>query len=279
MAYNDDKMWEESSVHSDISANTDIKVFRGGIRNGQVVNNKTSSDSSNNNNNNELVLKEYSPNKGKNKMNNNNNNSQNQVTKKHKKSNNTFNYNINVKTLHNKDSNNKTSLITTSHHLEGDILSFRSDADISVKQNIKNENNNINNNCKITYDNKDKLLSKFKDFTQEDEEIINGYYVDKKESKHSKCMFKSFKHVKIRFKIASIEKGVALLISEDDCIFILPTILLPKTAKIGNTYLLKIEETNLNSIFKNQITAIQKTYMNNQSVQWIIVINIVIKEV
>jgi hypothetical protein len=61
--------------------------------------------------------------------------------------------------------------------------------------------------------------------------------------------------------VASIKKGVALLVSEDDTIFILPTFLLPKTTKIGNTYMLKIEETNLNFVFKNQISAIQKTYM------------------
>ena len=260
MDYNDGNSWEESSIHSDISANTDIKVFRGGIRNGQTVNNNKVFDSLSNKN--EIILKESSPNKGKHKSNNNNPN--NQVTKKSKINPNAFNYNINVKTLNNKDSHNQNSLITTNHLIEGDILSFRSDAEISVKQNINNENNN-NNTCITTNDIKDKLLSKFRDFTQEDEEIINGYYYEKKDNNNkihkSKCMMKSFKYTKIRFKVASIKKGVALLVSEDDCIFILPTILLPKTTTIGNTYILNIEETNLNVVFKNQISAIQKTHM------------------
>ena len=255
MDYNDEKSWEESSIHSDISANTDIKVFRGGIRNGQTVahTNKIFDLSSSDNND---ILKEYSPNKTKHKSSNNNK----QSKKKNIINHNTFNYNINVKDLNNKDSNNQNSL-TTTPRIEGDILSFRSDAEISVKQNINNENNN---NYTATNDIRDKLLSKFKDFTQEDDEVINGYYYDKKDNNKihkSKCMLKSFKHIKIRFKVASMKKGVALLVSEDDCIFILPTILLPKTTKIGNTYMLKIEETNLNFLFKNQISAIQKTYM------------------
>jgi hypothetical protein len=259
MDYNDEKSWEESSIHSDISANTDIKVFRGGIRNGQTVTNTNKVFDLSSSDNNDVILKEYSPNKSKHKSNNNNN----QSIKKNKINHNTYHYNINVKALNNKDSHNQNSLITTTP-IEGDILSFRSDAEISVKQNINNENNS-NNNCIATNDIRDKLLSKFKDFTQEDDEVINGYYYDKKDNNNkihkSKCMLKSFKHIKIRFKVASIKKGVALLVSEDDTIFILPTFLLPKTTKIGNTYMLKIEETNLNFVFKNQISAIQKTYM------------------
>ena len=265
MDYNDEKLWEESSIHSDISANTDIKVFRGGIRNGQTVNNNNKVFDLSSSDNNEIILKDFSPNKGTHKS--NNNNSTNQLTKKNIINHNAFHYNINVKALNNKDSHNQNSLTTTNHHIEGDILSFRSDAEISVKQNLDNENNN-NNNYIATNDIKDKLLSKFKDFTQEDEEAINGYYYERKDNNKihkSKCMLKSFKHIKIRFKVASIKKGVALLVSEDDCIFILPTILLPKTTKIGNTYMLKIEETNLNVLFKNQISSIQKTYMKQFS--------------
>lgn len=265
MDYDDDKLWEESSIHSNVSANTDIKVFKGGIRNNQTNNSKKSFDSPIISDD-EVSFKESKFHNKKHKMSNNNNN--NNKSKKHKKHNNAYNVNINLNTLSNKELNNKKSLIASSYPPEGDILSFRSDAVISIKQNIKNENNN--NDSLSNNEKKEKLLSKFKDFTKEDDEIINGYYYERKDiinnttnkRKHNKCMYKTFTHIKFRFKVASIEKGVALLVSEDDCIFILPTILLPKTTKVGNTYKLSIEETNLNLVFKNQISAIQKTFIN-----------------
>ncbi len=67
------------------------------------------------------------------------------------------------------------------------------------------------------------------------------------------------------FTVSAIEKGVALLVSNDDCIFTLPTFLMPKGVKVGNVYTFSIEEEETKEESENYITECQKKYIEGHS--------------
>jgi hypothetical protein len=275
---------DKDSVNSDISNNTDIKVFHGAINAnnflvktlGKTANKKEyknifnldkednyigikNNNNNNNNGNNKGNISVFKINQiNNNKLNSNSNNSNNnfnnnnkneiippqikpKLKKKLKDNNNNNNNNIN-----NDDNNNE-------------ILSFRNELSsqflFSNQSNYPLENNTNNNNKK-------QLLLKFKDITKEDEEIMNNGFIPTIDENKKK----SFQHLtnsQTSFKIATIEKGIALLVSSEDCIFTMPTFLLPKNCKIGTTYTFLIEEMNKTIQIKHKINVLQKNYLKN----------------
>ena len=66
------------------------------------------------------------------------------------------------------------------------------------------------------------------------------------------------------FTVSTIEKGVALLVSNDDCIFTLPTLLLPKGIKPGNVYTFSIEKEETKEEAEEYIKEIQSKYIEKQ---------------
>ena len=68
------------------------------------------------------------------------------------------------------------------------------------------------------------------------------------------------------FRISEINKGNAILVSEDDNIINFPAFLLPKGVKIGETYTFEIKSMDKGFIYKNQkaneIDDIQKKFLN-----------------
>ena len=70
------------------------------------------------------------------------------------------------------------------------------------------------------------------------------------------------KESKNSFRISDIKKGEALLVTHNDIIFSFPACLLPKRAKLGDTFSLDIKSFDSNYKNKefNEIEQIQKKY-------------------
>ena len=284
MSNNNKNNFEENdkeSVNSDISNNTDIKVFHGAInaknflvkplggnankneyknifnldKEDNFVSTKKIQTGIKNNNNSISIFKinQINNNILNSNINNNNNNNNKEIIPPQIKP------KLNKKI--NDNNNNKNN-----NDNENDILSFRNELSnqflFSNQNNYPIENSDDDENNNNNKENKEQLLLKFKDITKEDEEIINnGFIPDVKENK--KKSFRNLRNSQTSFKIANIEKGIALLVSSEDCIFTIPTFLLPKNCKIGTTYTFLVEEMNKPIQIKHKINVLQKNYLKD----------------
>jgi hypothetical protein len=135
-------------------------------------------------------------------------------------------------------------------------------------QKIKRKNSNgslLNSNNNENKDNKDNTLFLSKQIFK-----INNLFGDKNKkvenSETKKEIVKNYWESKNYFKISSINKGNAILITEDDNIINFPAFLLPKGAKLGETYTFQIKSMDKGFIYKNQkaneIDNIQKKFLN-----------------
>ena len=114
------------------------------------------------------------------------------------------------------------------------------------KQKIIVEERLLNNNNQIKNLNKSKEL--FNDFIP-NKNILKKTSIEKNQTNNF-------------FKISEIKKGEALVVTKDDIIFSLPACLLPKEAKLGDTFSLEIKLFN-NEIKQKEleeIGLIQKKY-------------------
>ena len=99
---------------------------------------------------------------------------------------------------------------------------------------------------------------------------INDLFGDKNKkvenNEKKKEIVRNYWESKNYFKISSINKGNAILITEDDNIINFPAFLLPKGAKLGETYTFQIKSMDKGFIYKNQkaneIDNIQKRFLN-----------------
>ncbi len=99
---------------------------------------------------------------------------------------------------------------------------------------------------------------------------INNLFGDKNKKIENndtkKEIVRNYWESKNYFKISSINKGNAILITEDDNIINFPAFLLPKGAKLGETYTFQIKSMDKGFIYKNQkaneIDNIQKKFLN-----------------
>ena len=133
---------------------------------------------------------------------------------------------------------------------------------ILFKNTPLNKENNINNKFNLNIDNKkENITSKninndlrnlqvksFNLFNNETQkENVNKQYEE--ETNSELLSFRNEIDTSINsqctFRVSSIENGIALLVNSQNYIFTLPTILLPKSVKIGNEYNFFIEETLL----------------------------------
>ncbi len=275
---NNNTDWDKNSINSDVSANTDLKVFHGAI-NG---NNYLSDLNPNDNNLYKKIIHKQQKEKNEN-LNNKINDKFNldNYNLKEQKNDKTIS-NKNLKNLHgnifnlfhqNLDNQNEKSQninkynnnsITNSSSQNTELLSFRNESDI--KTNAINSNLNIKSNLKKV-EKQQQLLMKFKDVTFEDEEIINAGSVKIFENEPKKILnsYRTMTNSQCTFKISTIEKGIALLVNSQDCIFTMPTILLPKNIQIGNNYTFFIQEINKNIQDKHKIAVLQKNYLKSFS--------------
>ena len=141
-----------------------------------------------------------------------------------------------------------------------ELLSFRNRNDINSEE-YKKKYSKKNNNKK------EQLLLKFKDITEEDEEVLQGGFNPpspvKDEGETTIQFIKTNNKSKFTFRVAGIEKGVALLVTKEDCIFTMPVILLPFGIKIGNSYSFMIEETNNVQQSQKKIVQLQREYLKD----------------
>ena len=208
--------------------NNSISIFKINQINNNILNSNINNNNNNNNNNKEIIPPQIKPKLNK-KINDNNNNKNN--------------------------NDNENDILSFRNELSNQFL-FSNQNNYPIENSDDDENNNNNK------ENKEQLLLKFKDITKEDEEIINnGFIPDVKENK--KKSFRNLRNSQTSFKIANIEKGIALLVSSEDCIFTIPTFLLPKNCKIGTTYTFLVEEMNKPIQIKHKINVLQKNYLKD----------------
>ena len=94
----------------------------------------------------------------------------------------------------------------------------------------------------------------------------NEFNPNKKMNKKA-IIEKKEKEIKNYFKISDIKKGEALLVTHDDIVFSFPACLLPRGAKLGETFSLEIKlfDKNYNNKEKEEIEQIQKKYINTEN--------------
>lgn len=240
---NDDEVWDNNSECSNVSANTDFKVFHGAINNNDDYFTKLNSKTN---------LPEV---KGK--------QSNFSMFKK------PINQSLNKLPPH------KSHSSTKEKEANNEQLSFRNECDIikdeKNKQPFNQASGSKSADIKSLYDEDDhssqnivlqNLILKFKDFSDNDSNInIPGCNYVNLRKDNKQMQSKTFSKSMTTFRISSIDKGIALLVSTNDCIFTMPTFLLPKGVEIGNSYSICIEETKKGIERKNNICAFQNTYL------------------
>ena len=265
--------YDKNSINSDVSANTDLKVFHGAINgntylpdlNSKIVfqHNKILNNENKNSNLNEKFNDKFNLDDSNNKKKEKNVNSN--IKALHGNIFNLFSQNKNNENeKYNINNNNLVNNLNDNKEHNSELLSFRNETDII--DHTVNTNINIKNNLKKE-EMKLQLLQKFKDVTFEDKEVINQGYVKifEAENKKSTNSYRTMTNSQSIFKVSTIEKGIALLVNSEDCIFTLPTFLLPKNIKIGNNYTFFIQEINKNMQDKHKIALSQKSYLKNYS--------------
>lgn len=244
---NDDDIWDRESECSNVSANTDMKVFHGAIHSSDDYISK-------------LSLKNKRPEiKGK--------QSHFSMFKKP------------ISQSVNKQQQQQKSHPAIKEIINNDQLSFRNESDMineeKTKQTVKQSSKSVD--IKGLYDESEhlpqnkqnqnvilqNLILKFKDFSDIDSSInIPGANIGNLRKDNRQMQSKTYIKSTTSFRISSIEKGIALLVSNNDCIFTMPTFLLPKGAQIGYSYSLCIEETKKALERKNNMSLIQKSYLH-----------------
>ncbi len=170
---NNDINWDKNSEYSEVSINTDIKVFNGAINGKNYL---SQLNPYNNSNENKILFKNTPLNKENNinnKFNLNNDNKKEKIISK--------NINNDLRNLQVKSFNlfnNETQKENVNKQYEeatnSELLSFRNEIDTS--NNKKNIKMDLNQNLIKEVKNQ-QLLMKFKDLTLEDEELINSVSV------------------------------------------------------------------------------------------------------
>jgi hypothetical protein len=207
------------------------------------------------------------------------NSNRNKITDPKNKNNN-VNININTNT-----NNDKSSLLKNKLNLGGNALnnspekvkngSDESDISSSIRKNKRKNSNgslintsqNLNNNDSDNNEEENAIFLNKQIFK------MTNLFGDKNKKENNKEMKKeivrNYWESKNYFKISEINKGNAVLVSEDDNIINFPAFLLPKGAKLYETYTFEIKSMDKGFIYKNkkanEIDHIQKKYLNPEN--------------
>ena len=258
---------EQIDEKEEVSSNlTNLKVFNGLIEEDNIFKNlnktnKNSKDNVNSNKNNKNDLYVYFNNNKMIDLNyisfgdcdnlfvNNINTKKDIFDKKNKKdSKNKKNNNSN----NSKSKNKKTKHSHTKRHYNN--INCNSNTNIN---NIKIQKKYVEEILTNDYNKMHKTMS-----FNEPKEIKNEsmFNLDKKIIETNDKKSKNF------FKISSIKNGIALLVTENDVVFTYPAYLLPKGAKLGETFSLEIKlfEKKFDKKRTDEILQIQKKYSYNE---------------
>ena len=169
---------------------------------------------------------------------------------------------------------NKLNIIKSSEKIKNGSEEKESSQSPSPRSNKRKNSNgsllntNNNNNINVNINNN---INKEKEnalFLNKQIFKINNLLGNKKENNNevNKEIVRNYWESKNYFKISEINKGNAILVSEDDNIINFPAFLLPKGAKLGETYTFEIKSMDKGFIYKNQkaneIDDIQKKFLN-----------------
>ncbi len=225
---------------NNINRNKNIMIDILSFGNGNLLNNKSNDNSSQNSQNGAEI-----PQTEKNQLNNSNNSSHSSSIDK-KSNNNSFENNDN--------NNNINSIIPPGAFMttEG-ILNMNNDASSSNSNNSQNNSPHENVFSKMRHDEEN--------IKEKNENINKNINLDNSKNIFGDVFYRSFNNVVDCFTVATIEKGVALLVSNDDCIFTLPTFLLPKGVKVGNVYKFAIDENEKKEDIDNEIQQMQQKFI------------------
>ena len=225
---------------NNINRNKNIMIDILSFGNGNLLNNKSNDNSSQNSQNGAEI-----PQTEKNQLNNSNNSSHSSSIDK-KSNNNSFENNDN--------NNNINSIIPPGAFMttEG-ILNMNNDASSSNSNNSQNNSPHENVFSKMRHDEEN--------IKEKNESFNKNSNLDNSKNTSGDVFYRSFNNVVDCFTVATIEKGVALLVSNDDCIFTLPTFLLPKGVKVGNVYKFAIDENEKKEDIDNEIQQMQQKFI------------------
>ena len=144
----------------------------------------------------------------------------------------------------------------------------------SKKKHSHSKHNNINNNIKnikvqkksieeiLTNDsNKRHQTMSFNEPNEIKDEKINNNLKDNNVT-YNEVIERKEKECRNYFKISSIKNGTALVVTGDDMVFLFPAYLLPKGAKLGESFTLEIKlfDNNYSKKVKEEILQIQNKY-------------------
>ena len=135
---------------------------------------------------------------------------------------------------------------------------------------VKNKRKNSNGSLLNSNSNNNEITEKENSFFLNKQIFkINNLFGNKKAEntqENKKNIVRNYWESRNYFKISEINKGNAILVSEDDNIINFPAFLLPKGAKLGETYTFEIKSMDKGFIYKNkkanEVDEIQKKYIN-----------------
>ena len=135
---------------------------------------------------------------------------------------------------------------------------------------VKNKRKNSNGSLLNSNSNNNEITEKENSFFLNKQIFkINNLFGSKKaenSKENKKTIVRNYWESRNYFKISEINKGNAILVSEDDNIINFPAFLLPKGAKLGETYTFEIKSMDKGFIYKNkkanEVDEIQKKYIN-----------------
>ncbi len=146
------------------------------------------------------------------------------------------------------DNKNNNNLNNSSSSNNKDSLS---DKEKNIFWNLKSNNNsneNINNNKSIE---NNELI-----YNESHNNSLSGLLNNEPKEKYLNSVICT---------LSLIDRGKAVFVSQDDMIFVLPSLFVPKNLKVGNTYMFKVSEfLNFNKKTK-EIYNLQKQYLKEDN--------------
>ena len=136
----------------------------------------------------------------------------------------------------------------------------------TIEENLSSESSKRNNNesyvPKGVFMTTEGMLEK----ERESKEFVNPFIVNKEKNKEDQIS-RNFADSKNYFRISSIHQGNALVVTGDDIVLNFPAIMLPKGAKLGETFTIEIKSLDTSFAYKNEkameIENIQRKYLPN----------------
>ena len=152
----------------------------------------------------------------------------------------------------NDNKNNNNNLTNTSSSNNKDSLS---DKEKNIFWNLKS-NNNSNDNIQNNNNNNKSIENNELIYNESHNNSLSGLLNNEPKEKYLNSVICT---------LSLIDRGKAVFVSQDDMIFVLPSLFVPKNLKVGNTYMFKVSEyLNFNKKTK-EIYNLQKQYLKEDN--------------